>query len=369
MPVTPQRTVVAALPFVLWASFSLAQDAAGAVDLQREVETARAEATAAAGALHDELMALIPSVPGWTCRDQERREGVIGTTLDPIPFVALICEHPEQSLDVTLMLDLTSATLQCRSITSKQRGIANGRIVPDLFRFFEGGAWRVMRSAVDLDGCAAGLVALRAQGSLSEEAIARGPAAIDAFAEAVLGSDPGPLLTAAEASGQAAALDRLMSFLNAQSRLMAELIPSPPGATRDVTLPSMEELPEDLRLPVPTILAGSPSAAADLEADGCRVHIELSASPVALYEATETSRWGRPGGEDGSGEYAHIRRNTDRFVGQERKDGTGIEVLVDGAVIVRVVIPGNEPCENDPEIVPRLFEEILEHDLSAFRSF
>lgn len=31
-----------------------------------------------------------------------------------------------------------------------------------------------------------------------------------------------------------------------------------------------------------------------------------------------------------------------------RGDGTGIKALVDDSVIVRVIIPGNKPCENDP---------------------
>lgn len=356
------RLAVATLSFLAWTGVVEAQETASAADLQRDVEVAQAEVLAATQELRAGLLALVPSVPGWSCQEQERREDA--PALNPIPSVQLRCEHPEQSLHLTLLLDPSTATVVCQSIASDQQGITDGRIVPDLFRFFEGGMWRVARASVDLRGCAADAVALMAQGDRSEEAIAQGPAVIDAFAEAVLASDPGPLLEAAEASGHAAALERLVGLLDAQSRLLADLIPAPAGATREIRLPS---LAQELGLPLPMVLSMAPSASGELDVQGCSLIIELSASPLAIHEAANTGlRWARPGGEDGAVLHAFIRRNTDRFVGQERVDGTGIEVLVDGAVLVRVVIPGNRPCDADPEIVSRLFEEVLTHDLSAF---
>ncbi len=164
-----------------------------------------------------------------------------------------------------------------------------------------------------------------------------------------------------------AALAWLMERLDAQSHFMAKVIPAPPGATREVTLPSMEQLPEDLPMSRFVSLLGSPSAHGDLEVEGCQLVTDLSASPYALYEAREVHRWGRLHGKDGEVHNAFIRRNAERIVGDERVDGTGIEAVVDDNVVVRMVIPGNYPCDSDPEIVQRLFDEVLASDLSVFR--
>jgi hypothetical protein len=86
-----------------------------------------------------------------------------------------------------------------------------------------------------------------------------------------------------------------------------------------------------------------------------------------IEEAMRTSgRWARSGGTYGEVKNAYMRRSTERFVGQERVVGTGIEAFVDNQVIVRVVMPGNNPCESDPDIVARLFREIITNDLSTF---
>lgn len=347
---------VAAVLLLAWAGVATAQEAARATDLQRDLQIAQAEVTAAAGELRSGLVALVPSALGWICHEAEERGDTLA--LNPIPIARLNCEHSEQSLSLTLLLDPSSASVICRSIDNNQKGIADGRILPDLFRFFEGGAWQIVRASVDLEGCAADTIALIASGDHSEAAIARGPAAIDAFAGAVLASDPSDLV--AEASAHAAALSRLLELLDAQSRLLSDHIPAPPEATREVRLPSAAAV---LGQPLPMILGFSPSATANLDIEGCSLHVELSSSPITIHEFKTTSlRWAAPGGEDGTVRGAFIRHNTDRIVGRERVDGTGIEALVDQAIIVRVVIPGNHVCDGDPEIVRRLFDEILASD-------
>lgn len=354
---------VATFSLFAWTSAADAQEAGVAANLQREVAVVHAEVLALAEGLRIGLKALVPSSSGWICQAEDRLGDA--PALDLLPNVQLSCTHGEQSLDLTLMLDQSSTRVFCQQFDNKRQGIADGRIKPDLFRFFEGGDWRLVRSSVDLRGCAADLLALSAIGNRSEEAIAEGPASIDAFAEALLSSDLGPLKEAARASDYAAALERLMSLLDAQSRLLAAFMPAAPaGEARQVLMPSSGV---ELGLPSPMILWAAPSATADLEVQGCRLLIEISASTFAIHEAATTGlSWARPGEKDGAVSGAFIRRNTARFVGHESMNGTGIEALVDGAVLVRVVIPGSHPCESDPEIVSRLFEEILENDLRPF---
>jgi hypothetical protein len=55
-----------------------AQDTLDAVELQREVAAAYEEAVAASESLHDDLAALVPSVPGWTCEEEEGRDDALG---------------------------------------------------------------------------------------------------------------------------------------------------------------------------------------------------------------------------------------------------------------------------------------------------
>ena len=114
-------------------------------------------------------------------------------------------------------------------------------------------------------------------------------------------------------------------------------------------------------------LHSAPTAAATLDFNGCRVMVDLSASEPRIREATDTGmKWAQPKGRDGTIFGAFRQLNTERLVGLESLSGTGIEALVDGRMIVRVVIPGQHPCQNEPDIVARLFDEILEHDFSGF---
>lgn len=340
------------------------QQTVDALDLQREVLDAHEKSVAASKALHGDLVALVPSVTGWSCEEAEGRQDARGRWMTAIPSVEIRCKHKEHSLDISLILDASAASLICRDIVTTQREIAEGRTKPNLFRFFQGVSWQVMRAGVDIKGCVKGSVALWAHGDRSEHHSDVG--VIDDFAQALLNADPDPLTRAAEGVGMEAALTRLMDRLNAQSRLMAEILPAPPGAERKVLLPAMESLPEADRLPRPLILSGSPSASVTIESGGCGIMLQMSGSPNALHEAMELEGWGRPRGKEGSINGAFIRRNAGRVIGREAVDGTGIKAVVDGSVVVRVDIAGNHTCEDDPAIVRRLFDEILENDLSVF---
>lgn len=354
------------LPPLFLAGSSHAQDGGPAAGLRRDLATAHAEAVVASEAMHDALAALVPSARGWTCKEEKERADARATWMAALPTLGMRCENAGQSLDVVLVLDPSVAAVICRDIDSTRKGIEQGRVVPDLFRFFEAGAWQAMRAGPDLKGCASESVAVMGSGGRTEEALARGPAAVDAFAEALLAADPGPLLASAEAVGLEAALTRLMERLDAQSRRMAEIVPAPRGATRAMVLPSMEQLPQDLRLPRAAILASSPAANVDIAVKECRLLIELSASPVVLHEAIEARGLGRSHRMDGEVHGAFIRLNADRVVGEARVDGTGIEAVVDGSVLVKVVSPGNRPCVSDPGIARRFFDEILANDLGVF---
>lgn len=347
---------VAMLSLLGWTGISNAQETVRAADLRRDVEVARVDATAAAHELRAGLVDLVPLVPGWTCHEEERREET--TALDPIPFARVDCEHAEQSLRLTLMLDPSSARAICQSIATQKLGIADGRIAPDRFRFFEGGGWQILRASVDLSGCAAGTVALKASGNRSDTAFARGPDVIDVFAEAILASDPSAL--EAKASAHAAALERLLEPLEAQARLLADLIPKLSKGTRVFTMPFSDG---PIEVPVPIMLSESPGATATMRVEGCALFVEVTSSPVRINAPRASGLpWPKPGGKDGLVRGDFILRNTDGFVGFERVDGTGIEALVDNAVLVRVVIPGNHVCKAAPGIVRRLFEEILAND-------
>ena len=351
--------LAAALSFLAFSGTATAQDKVQSADLPRDIEIARTAATEAAETLSKGLPALIPSVPGWTCDENKTQTGMI--SLAEFPSVRFTCEHEQHSLAVTLLYDPSSAELLCQSIANDRQGIEDGRIKPDLFRFFDGGQWQIVRSSLNLKGCTNNAIALLAKAKVTEDTLAHGPAAIDAFAEAFLDSDPSAVM--AKTNNYTEAVTTFVSKLYTQSRLLADLIPAPPGAESAITLPASAAT---ARLPLPMVIAASPSVSAQIKLDSCTIMIELSASPTAIHEARSTgSRWAAHGRANGTRYGAFIARITDRLVGLERQDGTGIEALVDDALIVRVVIIGNLACKEDPDIVNRLFEEVLAKDPAA----
>lgn len=341
------------VPLFVWTSASLAQDMLPLESLQPKVEEARAAVKAVAQEIKADLVALIPSAPGWKCEESNR--SATTEVFELIPSVHVHCEHEEQSLDAHLLVDPSTSTVFCTSITHNQQGIEEGRIKPNLFRFFEGGAWQVERAGVSLQGCASEVLAFTAHGSRSEASIANGPASIDAFAQALLSSEPEEVVV--QAREHAEAINELLALLDDQSRKFANMIETSPNAEMKVVRPS-DALRMGMTLPL--VLGSSPSASTTFETDGCRLSIEISASPVGLHEAKNTGlRWASPRSADGTVRGAYITRNTERLKGRVNQSGTSIEVLVDDLVLVRVATPGNRLCASDPDIVRRTFDEIL----------
>lgn len=355
------RKIALTLATLLTASVVAGETVPETGPLNAAVRAARADAEVAARELEPALSSLVPDAPGWTCAPLQIPDGAGPSPDAAIPLVQRTCSHTTQTLVLTLGVDVATAAVTCQHIAGTAQGIKDGRIKPALFHFFDTTHWHILRTGVDLEGCMSSGLFLLAQGQNTEAAIASGPAAIDAFANAFALRDPAPVEAAMQVS--TAAVARLTAGLDAQSHRMADLIPTPPGAVRHVVVPASPGLP----LPTTMVLAFAPSAHVRLTVGECALIVEMSAGPQALYEARTTGqRWGRPGGTDGAVASAYRRRNTPRFVGQERVDGTGIEAVVDGHLILRVVLPGARPCTADPQLVTRIFEAILSADLSDF---
>ncbi|WP_022703501.1 hypothetical protein [Pseudorhodobacter ferrugineus] len=360
-------TVVYNIVLIFSASLSHAQDKTEVYQLRTEVTDAWRTASDLSSRLEEDLSQKMPSVSGWFCTPDMTLPSSMSGAIEAIPTLSLVCEHVEQEMRVTFFLDPTSARLQCEAIENKKSGIANGRVKSDAFRFFEAGDWHIMRSGVDIQGCSSGILAFVAKGDRSQAAIDMGLSAIDQFGEAMLAFDAAEIFGSETFAEQQSALIRFVDGLEIQAHYLARMIPLPTDSPLDIvkSAPSSERTPWDL--PMPSILTSAPSASATLELKDCRVIVELSASEVMIEEAMRTSgRWASPGGTDGEVKNVYMRRNTERFVGRERIDGTGIEAFVDNRVIVRVVIPGAPPCESAPDIVARLFREIITNDLSTF---
>ncbi len=359
--------VICSIVLVVFASLSHAQNERETYQLRGVVTEAWRSASDLSSQLEEDLSREMPMISGWSCNSDMTERSSMPGAVEAIPVLILLCEHPEQAMRVTLILDPSSAKLQCEVIESTKSGIANERVKPDLYQFFSSGDWDIMRGSVDLKGCAFGVLALTALGGRSQAEIDAGPSSIDRLAEGMLAFDVAEVLGSETFAQQQILLKDFVDGLEIQARYLARMIPLPADSPSDIVkaVPSSEPTPWDL--PLPSILAFAPFASATLEVGDCRVIVELSASEVTIEQAMRTDgRWARPGGTDGEVNYAFIRRNTERFVGRERVDGTGIEAFVDSRVIVRVVIPGATPCESDPDIVARLFRDIMTNDLSTF---
>lgn len=339
-------------------NFACAQESEEAA-LQLAVQAARAASTLSADEGHGDLAILVPKVAGWECLPSDPSNQATNG-LEAIPQARFTCKHAAQSLDVILLRDPSAAALSCNKVSSTKSGIASGKIKATLFRFFEAGEWHIMRGAVDLRGCGPGDVALLARGNRSESALAKGPAAIDSFAEALIAHAVDvPVPDASQQTGP----QRLLTLLVDQSRSLSAHIPNLERWGRKDT-----SFSSDLGLPLPLLLGALPAAGAEFNQGDCRVMVSLSAGLIDIHEAKNTGlKWasGRTSKSDPMS--AYIRRVTDRILVQERKDGTEIQALVDDAVIVRVHLISGDVCQDNPDIISRLYKQIVAEDLSAFR--
>ncbi|MFK7939471.1 MAG: hypothetical protein AB8B82_08840 [Roseovarius sp.] len=314
--------------------------------------------------LEAQILERFPAISGWTCERDERRER--NRQVSALPGLSLICDHSDQNLRVTLMIDEGAAKAVCGGIDHKKSSIANGTLPADRFGIFEKGDWKIQQGKIDISGCYRGIVALKAAGDRSSAAIAAGPSSIKDFAVAMQELDLSDVLETDTSAEYDDTLQRLLTALDAQSDVLASSVPfqdqqsaKSKGAMRSGTK-TFVMFPKSL------LLASLPAAHITLELEGCEVVVDLSAGPREIYEAQHTGRrWAKPGGEDGKVTHAYKRRNTARFVGSEAVDGTGISAFVDGRVLVRVSLLAKRPCDHDPDVVMRVFDRVLENDFGA----
>ncbi len=330
-----------------------------------ELSRALGEVADLASALEAELVLLAPPIEGWSCDQDLQNSGNITGALEAIPMVFLSCQVTDRTFKVQFTLDASSADHFCRSIARRQARVRDGRIEHDGFRFFESEIWLIERSSRTLRGCSQGRLVLNVDGPRRQSDIDAGPSLMDELAQAMLEIDIGPLIASDAFVVHQQRLLPFLELLDAQSEALARIMPVPDDVVPNV--PGLTSERQQNSLPLVMALALSPSASASFDSGGCRIMIEMSASEVTLREARDTGgRWAQPGGTDGAVSFAFMRRNTDRLVGQERVNGTSIEVLVDGRAIVRVLIPGSTPCVSSPDIVERHFSEIVEHSFHDF---
>jgi hypothetical protein len=287
MPPSPMFLVrLAALTLFAGAGPVGAQDAPDARALQREVAAAHDEAVAAALSVQDELAALVPSVPGWTCEvEEEQGDPARERWMAAVPHVAMTCDHGDRLIGLEVVLDDHAVSRYCGRIASI---LQQGRPARDEVRTYETEDWHLTQERGSFRGCVAGRVGISGRVRLSWEAVANGSAATDAFVEALVASDPGLLLAAVEEAGLDAALARLTDAVDAQSRFMAESLPAPPGATRKVVQPA--PLPDGGELSPYETLYSYPGAFITLDWEGCQVWLLLGASPFDLPEGGNVRR-------------------------------------------------------------------------------
>lgn len=355
------------LTTLVMASASYAQEQVKIYDFKEEVTEALREASDLASILEEDLLQLIPKIKGWSCEQDLHVSRSISGALAAVPTISMLCQQGEQSLQVSVTLDPSAAKVNCQYVEQIKVGIADGRVKPALFRFFDTDGWLIMRTSRDLMGCYKGVLALNVLGPGNQAALDAGPSFIDGFAEEMLQIDINELLNLDTFLLQQNALQIFVGGLRTQSEYLAAILPLPDDTAENLVIRIPPITISGFGLPLLMELAAGPAARATFEINGCSIHVELSASNVSIREAINTGqKWARPGGTDGKISHAYRRRNTDRFVGQERVDGTSIEAFVDASVIVRVVIPGADRCESEPAVVARLFSEILASDFSIF---
>jgi len=363
-----RRSVLKSL-FLIWLIFLvgfstnlLAQENKIVVASRSEVSAAANEVAALASVLEENLLARIPVAEGWVCERSYQEEASRVAALRAVPMVLLKCSKGHQVLSANFVLEASHSKLLCDVIELKQMGIADGRVKPDLFRFFGNDTWSLMRVSVDLQGCYRDVLAFWASGSRDQYSLDAGFDLVDKFGEAIVELTIADIAKSETYAQHQDAMQRFVVLLKAQSDALANIIPSQ-GTNKKQEIRQHPSVSASQGSTILTIdLAVSPAASTTLNIDGCSVLIDLIAGELPIRE----KNWIGAGGADGRKTGAYLRINTDRFDGRERLDGTGIEVLADGRVVVRVIVSGGKPCESNPDIVRELFDQISQNDFSAF---
>ena len=266
-----------------------------------------------------------------------------------------------------LELDRKSAEVHCHFVDQKREAFASGEESPGFWQIYENAHWRIARTPITFTACTAGDLYLWADEIGSQAEIDYGPPALDRLIEAVLEIEPASMIDTELYDRQQEAFYSIVPPLEQLSDRLAEIVPTPEGATREVWTPfngPASKKPESL-LGVPALfqVVDAPNTKVTFDMGACTVQVSLSASVGARREARPRRR-AADGFTTESRDY--VIRNTDRFYGKEMKDGSMIAgVLTDGPAI-RIAARGKAPCPDHSALARALFDEILLHDLEDF---
>ena len=345
-------------------SFVASAPAQGVPELftpRTEISGTLRQATKLSEELEEVIQANVPIPDGWDCSRNKPKAARENKLLEAIPIAFLQCRKAEQSLQVRCMLDSAVATNSCKDVEATKVGMESGSVSPKLIHFFNSESWNLMRRGTSIIGCLRGELGLSVQAVNRHAAIDAGPAFIDEFGATMLEMSIGSLTSSDLYARHQLALEKLLDQLRSQSLALSAMLPNS-NVVDKIMFPRSPENANSPSIPLPMELLASPSAGARLDASGCRIKISLSASETDKQEAS----WAQPGGTDGKVRYAYMRRNKERLVGREATNGSGIEVLVDEQVTVRVLLSGSDHCVDEPGIVIRLFSEIMTNEFSLF---
>lgn len=397
--------------FVFQATVSFGQNTSAEYATRAEILELTNIAEELATQLELQLLDKFSEIPEWQC-DTSRHSAwnTVGPTR-AVPIADLACNKYSREIEIFLTLGVSSFDQSCRDIERAKALVANGRVRPGGHSFFESDDWKVKRRGVNLDGCAYGVLSMHARWTDQDLAVEAGPNLTAELALDIMTIDVTDLASSELFSEHQAVLQELLRSIGTQTDALQAILPG-------VTLREIEEVkaretdagrrlrndltvklegePEylesfyrrviegwyyiigrspgkeqtEIMLAPVHVLTTSPSVVAGLTTDPCAVVIQLSAGvrdPMVNSASDPDAFPSTIDGEDGeiSGDY--ILRNTGRFVGRERIDGTKMEALFHGRLLVRVEFKGRtEVCEENPQVVRDVFERIAQNDLSEF---
>ncbi len=350
--------VLAALLIIPHAALH-AESAADPAQLQRDIAALRAEMGNAAQSLSDDLLALLPDIPGLSC------EPYFLEVTAP-PNVSLSCHYAEHDFAFSLIVDPSAkAESICELVTAARQADEAGQTRPNFFRFFQSDPWSLMRDDDSLMGCYGSSVALIALVPSVTDITAE----LDKIAESVLLRDPGEILIIDKAARYFALRDRLVDLLQEQGVLLARIIPVPAGGSFKLEeFLTKEALFDELGFSAARVVEGLPLAWGKLDIDACQLKIELSAGRDDVQRVRDRmSRWGFADRSDGEVFRRHSIWNRPRAIGSEALDGTSIDLLLDNSVSANIKIASfDEACADQPDIIHQIIDGLLIHDLSVF---